>query len=230
MDEYSKQKKLLMIGVIFSVITILLGEMPIGWASYPETGDKIADLIAGCGNLSLLQMASGTLFGGIFIPLQFFGFKAIADILYKSECHSCAKITEIGAWAVAFGGGTVHIVCIALMFVCKAENIANASQIPQNVMDFALWLAVPFAAVFMLVYIPMTIAMAVPILRGKTVFPRWAAIFNPLMGKIVINAISAATPNTELINGIRMSNMGIGSLITFLGLWILLDKHMKKSA
>ena len=82
----------------------------------------------------------------------------------------------------------------------------------------------------MIICMPMTIAMAIPIIKGKTIFPKWAGVFNPLTGKVVLNAQAMVAPNTKFANGIRMSNMGIGSLITFVGLLILLDKYQKKEA
>lgn len=229
MCGYKEWRKMLMSGMLFAFVTMLLGEIPIGWVTYPETGNELIDIIMGSGKLSVVQMASGALFGGIFIPLQYYGFKAIADIISKDGYKRCAKITDIGAKAIAFGGGTVHVLCVALMFVCKLENSGNITQIPQNVMDFAVWLVLPFSVVFMIIYMPMTIAMAIPIIKGKTIFPKWAVVFNPLTGKVVLNVIAMVAPNTEFINGIRMSNMGIGSLITFAGLWILLGKYQKEA-
>lgn len=149
MNEYRKWRKMLLSGSIFAFITMLLGEIPIGWTIYTKTGNPIFDLILGSGNLSLLQMASGVLFGGIFIPLQYYGYKAIA--------------------------------------------------------------------------------MAIPIIKGKTIFPKWAFVLNPLTGKVVLNILALVMPNTAVCNGIRMSNMGLGSLITFVGLWILLEKYQKQS-
>lgn len=230
MSEYKEWRKMLISGIVFAFVTIMLGEIPIGWVIYPETGNELLDIIMGSGKLSVLQMASGALFGGIFIPLQYYGFKAIADIISKTEYNRCAKLTEMGAKAIAFGGGTVHVVCVALMFVCKLENTGNITQVPQSIMDFTMWLVLPFSAVFMIIYIPMTVAMAIPIIKGKTIFPKWAVVFNPLTGKVVLNALALVAPNTELVNGIRMSNMGIGSLITFVGLWILFEKHQKQLA
>ena len=151
MIEYKKWRMMLISGIIFAFITIILGEIPIGWIAYPETGNELIDIIIGSGELSALQMASGALFGGIFIPLQYYGFQAIAEIISKAGCNRCAKLTEIGAKAIAFGGGTVHVVCVALMFVCKMENTGSLTQIPQSVMDFTLWLVLPFSAVFMII-------------------------------------------------------------------------------
>ena len=93
MREYNKWRKMLMGGIIFAFITMALGEIPIGWAKYPETGNELLNIIMGSGNLSILQMACGALFGGIFIPLQYYGFKAIADII-SSEANSLKNEAE----------------------------------------------------------------------------------------------------------------------------------------
>lgn len=97
-------------------------------------------------------------------------------------------------------------------------------------MDFMLWLVLPFSAVFMTVYTVATIAMAIPIIKGKTIFPKWAVVFNPLITKVLIPIIAMILPNTKLVNALNMADMGIGSLITFAGLLILLKKYQKKEA
>ena len=70
--------------------------------------------------------------------------------------------------------------------------------------------------------------MVIPIVKGKTIFPRWAVIFNPLAAKVIIPIIAMILPNTKLVNGLNMADMGIGSLITFIGLLMLLEKYKKK--
>ncbi|NLL92133.1 MAG: hypothetical protein GX222_06945 [Ruminococcaceae bacterium] len=139
MTEHKRWQKMLAGGMICAFISVALGDMPIGWAVYPKTGNKILNLVLGCGNLSLLQMATGLLFGAVFIPFQYYGFKAIAEIISKDGCTLCAKITELGARAYTFGGGTVHVLCVAAMFLCKTENTGSLLQIPQSVIDFSLW-------------------------------------------------------------------------------------------
>jgi ABC-type glycerol-3-phosphate transport system permease component len=73
----------------------------------------------------------------------------------------------------------------------------------------------------------MTIAMAFPIVTGKTVFPKWAVVFNPLIAKVLIPFIAIFLPNTKIVNALNMADMGLGSLITFVGLLILLMKKQK---
>ena len=173
-------------------------------------------------------MASGVFFGGIGIPLQYYGYKAIAEIISKTDCRKCAKLTEIGAKAIAFGGGIVHVICIALMYICKMECTSAMTELPNTVIEFTLWIVLPFSAVFMTIYSVMTIAMAIPIVKGKTIFPKWAVVFNPLAAKVLIPVVAVILPNTKIVNGLNMADMGIGSLITFVGVLILLDKCQQK--
>lgn len=227
--KYEQLKKWFIIGIIFALMTMLGGEIPIGWTVYPKADNELVAMIMGCGNLTILQLAFGVFFGGIGIPLQYYGYKAIAEIVKAGGNKKCGKLIHLGAKAIAFGGGVVHIICVALMFVCRMEETQTLERIPQSVLDFTLWLVLPISTVFMAIYIPMTIAMIIPVIKGKTIFPRWAVVFNPIVYKILLNVISAIAPNTELMNGVRMSNMGIGSLVTFVGLMVLLNDWYQKN-
>lgn len=229
-DEYVRLRNMLWFGVIVSLITVFGGEIPIGWVVNPKADNEIFSMILGYASLSLPQMASGVFFGGIGIPLQYYGYKAIAEIISKTDCRKCAKLTEIGAKAIAFGGGIVHVICIALMYICKMECTSVMTELPKTVIDFTLWIVLPFSAVFMTIYSVMTIAMAIPIVKGKTIFPKWAVVFNPLAAKVLIPIVAVILPNTKIVNGLNMADMGIGSLITFVGLLILLDKCQQKEA
>lgn len=208
-EEYIRLRKMFLFGIVVSLVTIFGGEIPIGWVVNPETDNEIFSMVLGYASLSLPQLACGVFFGGTGIPLQYYGYKAIADIISKSECKRCAKLTEIGAKAIAFGGATVHVICVALMYICKMECSNTITELPKNIIDFTLWLVLPFSAVFMTIYIVMTIAMAIPIIKGKTIFPKWAVVFNPLASKVLIPIIAMILPNTKM----NMADMGIGSLI-----------------
>jgi len=226
-EEFTIIKKLFLFGIVASLVTVFLGEIPIGWVVNPEADNAILSMIWGYASLSLPQLACGVFFGGIGIPLQYYGYKAIADIISKSGCKKCAKLTDIGAKAIAFGGATVHVICVALMYICKMECTGTLSEIPQNIIGFTLWLVLPFSAVFMAIYTIMTIAMAIPVITGKTIFPKWAVVCNPLAAKVFIPIIAMILPNTKIVNGLNMADMGIGSLITFVGLLLLFEKYQK---
>ena len=79
--EESNIKKLLMIGLIGAIITFIGGELTIGWTIYPEANNYYSAMLAGCKNLTIIQLALGILFGGIGIPMQYYGFEAISKII-----------------------------------------------------------------------------------------------------------------------------------------------------
>ena len=128
-EKYLRIKKLFIFGIIVSIVTIFGGEIPIGWVVNPEADNEILSMIMGYASLSIPQLACGVFFGGIGIPLQYYGYKAIAEIISKTDCKKCAKLTEIGAKAIAFGGATVHVICIALMYICKMECSTTFSAV-----------------------------------------------------------------------------------------------------
>ncbi len=212
-----KLKKMLIIGLVASVITVLGGELPIGWVVYPESDHYIQSLLLSCRDLSLLQLGCGMLFGGLFIPLHYYGFEAIAQIVQQDGNKRAGRLIHWGGLACAFWGGIVHVICVAMMFLCRVAEF-------QTVMDFALWLVMPVSLVFMPIYYAMTIAMFVVIVRGRTTFPKWAAVFNPLTASVILNVLPMIAPNTPLVNGLSMANMGVGSVLTFAGFLMLLGR------
>lgn len=226
--NYEYLKKLFIIGIIASVITVIGGEIPIGWVVNPEAKNEILSMIMGYGSLSLPQLACGVFFGGIGIPLQYYGYRAISVIVTQNGNEKCGKFIDIGAKSIAFFGGIVHILCVALMFVVKTEMSQITDSIPENTLNFALWLVMPISAVFMIIYTIMAAAMFIAVVKGMTVFPKWAAVFNPMAVKILIPVISAFLPNTEIVNALNMADMGLGSLITFVGFYILLKNNHRK--
>ena len=78
-EEYLRIRKLLLVGIIVSLVTIFGGEIPIGWVVNPKADNEILSMIMGYASLSLPQLACGVFFGGIGIPLQYYGYKAIAE-------------------------------------------------------------------------------------------------------------------------------------------------------
>ena len=216
---YQPLRKMLLIGAAASLVTVVGGELPIGWVVYPEAENYLLSMLLSCGDLSVLQLACGMFFGAIGIPLQYYGFEAVARIVALGGNEKSGKLIHWGALACAFWGGIVHAVCVALMFLCKVQDLQTMAR---GAMDFSLWLVLPISAVFLPIYYAMTAAMLVAIAGGKTVFPKWAAVFNPLTATLVLNLLPVIAPNTALMNALNMANMGIGSLLTFGGLLLLL--------
>ena len=229
-------RRLLRVGLIASIVTVLLGEMPIGWVAYPAVpGDPsgMLGMLIGSADLTMVQLALGMLFGGIGIPLQYFGFEGAARLVGEGGSKKSARLMHWGAMATAGLGGIVHVICIALMFLGKCVDLSGVtglSRIPQPVVEFTLWLVMPISVVFMPVYYAMCAALFIAVVRDRTCLPRWAAILNPLTATLVINALPMLLPASPAVNALGMANMGIGSVLTFAGLLALLPHSAENSA
>lgn len=222
MNRLHYMRRLLWFGLAASIVTVLGGELPIGWAEYPAIEGDVTGLLgmlAGSGQLSLWQLGCGVFFGSIGIPLQYYGFKALYILADEGRNDRAAKIIRFGANATAGLGGVVHVLCAALMFLCRGMDSA---AIPQSILDFTLWLVLPTCIAFMPVYYAMCIALLIAVARGRTRLPRWAAVFNPMAAALVLNGLPLLLPASPLVNALNMASMGLGSVLTFGGILILL--------
>ena len=223
MNRLHYMRRLLWFGLAAAVATVLLGELPLGWVEYPVIDGDVTGfmgLLAGSGRLTLMQLGCGVLFGGVCIPLQYSGFKALYILADEGRNDRAADIIRLGAKATAGLGGAVHVLCAAGMFLCRGLDFTAA--IPQTVMDFALWLVLPVCIVFMAAYCAMCIALLMVVSRGRTRLPRWAAVFNPLTAALACHLLAALLPASPLMNALHMAGMGLGSVLTFGGILILL--------
>ena len=232
--EKLSTRKLLLIGCIGAVLS-LAGDFFIGWQVYPDDQTYFAGMMMGGeADFPVLRM-TGAVLGAIGIPLQFFGFAALARLVADGNGDKAKKrgrTVSLGAWATAFFGGAVHVLCVAAMLLFRMEceegfdpgkSCTALGFIPELTLRFILIVLLPVSLVCMIPYILGQIALFISVEKGETVLPRWACLFNPLTAKLVLNVISAFLPNTGLCNALLMSNMGIGGLLTFAGVLLILD-------
>ena len=192
--------------------------MPIGWYKTPNAENVIMEQIGGYGSVSILQLAFGVFFGGIGIALQAFGYEALSNIIGKNGKNTkTAKSIHIGALACGFLGPVVHILCIALMYVCRNNDF-------NEFLSFAVYIVAPISVVFMPIYMIMLFSIFLSIIKGKTIFPKYLAFLNPAIIMMIVNALSFLGGNSEFFHSLQMANMGLGSLCTFLGLLLTYKK------
>ena len=209
MNRETNSKKLLLIGLIGAIITVIGGELPLGWYTNPDLPDRVMAQFAGYGSVSDLQLALGVFFGGIGIALQGLGYEGISKIIGTDpKLRHPSKIIHIGALACGSLGPLVHILAIAMMYVCRSGN-------QEEIMRFAGLMVAPITIVFMPIYMAMMVVMFVMIIRGKTVWSKGYAFVNPMIIMMVVNAVTFFGPNFPVVHSIQMANMGLGSLITF---------------
>jgi hypothetical protein len=122
----------------------------------------------------------------------------------------------------ALGGG-VHIICCYLVVGMKMNIEAGTTDVVSAVIDQQAGFLVPSFIAFFVVYLVACISMAVLIAKDKTILPKWMWILNPLVMKIVINALGKLGTNA-FFNGLACSNMSLGALIILLT-WISVIKR-----
>ena len=225
-------KKLLRLGFIGSILSLIC-DFLLGWMVYPEAGNHYIAMVASCADLSWMRLGLSAAFGSVGIPMQYFGFKAIADIIGNDTRHG--RLVNAGAVSTAAMGGSVHILCVALMALVKlacdngfdpASAATILKSIPESALRFTLWGILPVTLIMMVPYMAGAVAMFLAIFKGKTPLPRWMCLLNPLAAKGILNAVAVAAPNSALSNGLGMANMALGGMIPFLG--ILIWMHVKK--
>lgn len=205
-----KKDRYLRIGIIAAIVTILGGELPIGWYIKPSIDNLLQAQIEGYASVSVLQLACGIFFGGLGIGFQSFGYEAISMVIAETtQCKKTSKLTHIGALFCGMFGPIVHILAIVLMYMCKLGDMNEFVKV-------ALYFVCPVTSVFMPVYMAMMIAIFIAVIGGKTKLPKWSAFINPAVIMGLVNSITFLVGNSYISNSVQMANMGLGSLITFL--------------
>ena len=110
-----------------------------------------------------------------------------------------------------------HYLRNAVFFSCAIDEIMN----------FALFIVAPICIVFMPVYMAMMVVMFIAIFRKKTVLPRFSAFLNPAIIMMAVNIITFFGGNNEIAHSLQMANMGLGSVITFGGFFLLCKKQIQ---
>lgn len=229
MNHTAKIRFRLLVGISGALLSFA-GDLFLGWMVYPETGNFYTALIAGCALLSDLRLGLGGFLGALGIPLSFFGFSAIGMLIGESSPKH-AKWIQAGSYAMAFWGAAVHLLCAALMFLVKTEGGISVTapslleMVPEHILAFACCLVLPVTLLLLVPYTIACVLIFVNVAAGRTPLPGWLCIFNPLLCKIIINMLSNTGANNCLFNGIHMSNMSFGALLTFGAVFLALKRR-----
>jgi hypothetical protein len=105
----------------------------------------------------------------------------------------------------------------------KMNIEAGTADVVSAVMNQQAGFLVPSFIVFFAVYFVACISMIVLIAKDKTILPKWMWILNPLVMKIVINALGKLG-TSAFFNGLACSNMSLGALIILLT-WMIAIKR-----
>ena len=212
------------VGVLLS----MTGDLLLGAHVHPDAADAYTRLMLGCSQVPHHFVALGLFVGAIGIPMQYFGYESVLSVVRSSgRCATLCRLIHWGNISIAFWGASVHILCSILMLMMKLYPIlpemlvgSNMTDIlgslPPALVDFTLYYLMPITAVMLLFYYLMAVSLFLAIVLGKTSLPRWACLFNPMLVEVLMNCLPNV--NNAFVNGLLMSNMALGGLITFTGI------------
>jgi len=198
-------ERYLKIGLAAALLTVF-GELLQGLAPSVSSGDMMTALLESHAALPVWRIGLGSSIGGIGILFQFFGVYAVYLSLNDKE-NKAASMLKLGAYNYAFVGTVIHILLSVMLYVYKLKN--------DLLLEFTVYFVTPFLLLFFLGYAAFCALMFYHLFRGKSIFPKWCCILNPLLGKVAIRMISALIPIPLLSNGIAYSNMGISAVVIF---------------
>jgi hypothetical protein len=215
--------KLTYVGMIGAILTIIGDFLLLGVDSNTSGGglfDKYLDIAS---KISYTRIGLAGFFGYLGIPLTAIGFLALHRMIKEKE----SALAKVYKWSMVMGfaalGGGVHIICCYLVTGMKINLEAGTTDVVSAVMNQQSGFLVPSFLVFFAVYFVACISMIVLIAKGKTILPKWMWILNPLVMKIVINALGKLGTNA-FFNGLACSNMSLGALIILLT-WMIVIKR-----
>jgi hypothetical protein len=218
--------KLTYVGMIGAILTIIGDFLLLGVDSNTSGGglfDKYLDIAS---KISYTRIGLAGFFGYLGIPLTAIGFLALHQMIKEKE--SC--LAKVYKWSMiisfaALGGG-VHIICCYLVAGMKMNIETGTADVVSAVIHQQAGFLVPSCIVFFAVYLVACISMIVLIAKDKTILPKWMWILNPLVMKIVINALGKLG-TSAFFNGLACSNMSLGALIILLT-WMIAIKSSKR--
>ena len=124
------------------------------------------------GDISSSRMIWGHFLGIFFIPLELMGFLLVYKGLKPAGARKAKALAALAIYST-FPGVAYHGTC-AMM----GHMIQNGGQ-AELVSSFRI-LADPLAVAFILGFLILSIIISVVVGRGKSLFPRWVAFFNPV--------------------------------------------------
>lgn len=210
-----KIKKYLLIGLIGAIITVV-GEMLGGLVPSPDTTDQMTRFFSSVELLPVWRIGLCSTIGGLGILMQFFGFHALY-LTFDNKESRIVKLFYAGNCGFTIIGAMIHILMSMFMYVYKVN--AGVENFENIIIEFSIWFLAPMTVIFYLAYAIFAFAMFSQIIKGHTLFPKWFWVFNPIIGKVVINTITAVLPSSAIMNGIGFSDMGLTSLVTFAALY-----------
>ena len=212
----SKTVKYLIIGIIGGILT-MIGDCLLLGADSTGAADAIEKYSMIASQVSYLRIGLAGSFGFVGIPVSVLGSYVLYMLTVDKDTR-LAKLYRYSLYGFAATGGAIHIVCCYLVTGLKKDMEAGNIDLVMSVFEEQAGYLIPCFALFLAIYGIHVVTMFLLVIKKKTAFPAWFCVFNPLIFKIVINAIGGLGTNA-FFNGLACSNMSLGSTIIF-AVWL----------
>ena len=219
-----KIRKYLLIGLMGAFITVI-GELSGGLSATIDMSNRISQVMSSFDNLPVWRIGFCSTVGAIGIYFQYFGYKAL-QLSLKNQDGKLAKCLKYGNYGFIIYGALDHVVLCMLIYVYHMTvGLPNQWAI---IWEFSQWFVLPIVIIFFIGYFTYGIALFIAMIRGETMFSKWYCLANPLIGKMVINAIYGLNPGTVFMNGINFASVGLSSLVIFALFLFVINKKLKE--
>jgi hypothetical protein len=220
-------RKLLIIGLIASIITGI-GDFILGYAIENEGTNFVTNVMSSASNLADWQIISGSLLGlfGLFIEgLSLFAiYRLMADRspkyahIYRAGIFGYIWLAPIGC----------HLNMGLLNFAYKYFLEMNPSRAEELAKTLFYGFSLPVYILLICFWLPMIIVQIKAFRKGYTPYPKFAWIFNTLIGSIPALVIGLLI-GTDIAIGhaIGTTFLSVGNAFMFLGLLLLLPSEEK---
>lgn len=227
--DREKNIKMLKISLVGAVLT-LIGDFLIGCARFPDGAGMIDGYLASALAFPAWRPLAGGLIGLVGICMEVPGLLTVYYLM-KDKMPKGAAFYKFSMYVyLALGGAAVHLPCGVMMWLYqKVSALAGTAAAYDLVFQYVLYVMGPPVIVFAIFFLAANILMFIAFARGRTPFPKWYCVFNPILMKVLFNGLRFLG-NHAIINGIATSNMSLGGMILFIALLVGNRKYLSAAA
>ena len=225
--ETNKIIRRLKIALLGAALT-LIGDLLIGCAAFPEGANLIDGYLAAALTFPAWRPIAGGLIGLLGICLEVPGLMTVSTFMRERMPRGAACYRFSMYVYLALAGAGVHLPCGVLLWLYReAAALAGKAAAYDLAVRYVLYVMGIPTLVFSVFFLTANVLMFLAFLRGKTPFPRWYCLFNPILMKGLFNGVRFLG-HSAVCNGIATSNMSLGAIVLFTALLIGVKKYCPK--
>lgn len=177
---YSMSRKWINITALVGIIASALSVTSDLLLMYNPDGNFFDPTYSYLKDIPAERMMIGHFMGIFFIPLELIGLLIVYAGLKPAGKKVATSMLVIGAY-LGFPGVAYHGTVSFIAYILR-----NPMADQEAAFQWFKMLSDPLAGVFVTGFFVVSLIFAIPTLKGKTLFPKWVAIFNPLMIYLVL--------------------------------------------